>query len=115
MNDPITERGNGYEAPTPREMADAAVTSLFRTRRARLVAERRKALGLSQGQLARAADIDQSAVSSIERGRIELTTRTAARLADALDMPVESLLVGVDLVKAGLDFEVARAVPKAAS
>jgi len=63
--------------------------ALFRShyRLARQVLQRRRALGLTQEQLA-AADVRQSEISRIENGRGNPTVLTLARLADALGLEV---------------------------
>jgi transcriptional regulator with XRE-family HTH domain len=63
---------------------------------ASLVSERRRALGLTQEELARriGGGIRQSDVSRIERGRVELPRRERLeRLARALELPVGELLI----------------------
>ncbi|MBM3148084.1 MAG: helix-turn-helix transcriptional regulator [Actinobacteria bacterium] len=64
--------------------------ALFRShyRLARQVLQRRRALGLTQEQLAAAADVRQSEISRIENGRGNPTVLTLARLADALGLEV---------------------------
>jgi DNA-binding XRE family transcriptional regulator len=64
--------------------------ALFRShyRLARQLLERRRALGLTQEQLAIAADVRQSEISRIENGRGNPTVLTLARLADALGLEV---------------------------
>lgn len=54
--------------------------------------ELREAKGLTQKQLADAANISQRTVSHIEQGRNEPTLSTAASLARVLDVTVNSFL-----------------------
>lgn len=77
------------------EAADAGPAAqrqlaLFRShyRLARQLIERRRALGLTQEQLADAAEVRQSEISRIENGRGNPTVLTLARLADALGLEV---------------------------
>jgi transcriptional regulator with XRE-family HTH domain len=48
--------------------------------------------GLSQESLAGLADVDRSYMSSIERGLRNLSVLNIARIAEALDVPVQDLL-----------------------
>lgn len=57
-----------------------------------LIAVRRKALGLTQGQLAERVNIEQESMSRIETGTITPSLGRLISLADALDCPVETLL-----------------------
>ena len=52
----------------------------------------RQAAGLTQAQLASAADVADATVSRIERGRLVPSVELAARLAKALDLGVDDLL-----------------------
>lgn len=57
-----------------------------------LIAARRKALGLTQGELAERVNIEQESMSRIETGSITTSLGRLVSLADALDCPVETLL-----------------------
>lgn len=57
----------------------------------------REAAGLSQEQLAEAADIDRTYVSDIERGNRNPGIKNIARLAKALGIKTADLCKGVDL------------------
>lgn len=57
-----------------------------------LIAARRKALGLTQGELAERVNIEQESMSRIETGAITPSLSRLVSLADALDCPVETLL-----------------------
>jgi transcriptional regulator with XRE-family HTH domain len=57
----------------------------------------REAAGLSQEQLADAADIDRTYVSDIERGNRNPGIKNIARLAKALGITTAQLCKGVDL------------------
>lgn len=57
-----------------------------------LIAVRRKALGLTQGELAERVNIEQESMSRIETGAITPSLGRLVSLADALDCPVEALL-----------------------
>ena len=58
------------------------------------VLRRRKALGLTQQELADRLGIAATNISSIERGEQNLTIRTLAKLADVLDVSVGELVTG---------------------
>ena len=53
----------------------------------------RKARRLNQHQLAQTADLDRTYISAVEHGKQNLTLSAVMRLADALDVPFEDLLV----------------------
>jgi transcriptional regulator with XRE-family HTH domain len=57
-----------------------------------LIATRRKALGMTQGELAERVNIEQESMSRIETGSITPSLSRLISLADALDCPVEALL-----------------------
>lgn len=57
-----------------------------------LIATRRKALGLTQGELAERIEIEQESMSRIETGSITPSLSRLLSLADALDCPIEALL-----------------------
>jgi len=57
-----------------------------------LISVRRKALGLTQGELAERVNIEQESMSRIETGAITPSLSRLVSLADALDCPVEALL-----------------------
>lgn len=56
------------------------------------VRERRKALGLSQEELAELADVHRTYVGMIERGEKNITLRNIAKFAKALRTPIHDLL-----------------------
>jgi len=62
---------------------------------ARLVVERRKELGMTQGQLAEAMGTSQAQVWRIESGHFNPTARTLARLERALDTSFGDFYRGV--------------------
>jgi transcriptional regulator with XRE-family HTH domain len=53
---------------------------------------RRQSLGMTQAQLAGAADVADATVSRIERGRLVPSVDLAGRLASALNVAVDELL-----------------------
>lgn len=57
-----------------------------------LIRDRRKALGMSQGDLARVLGITQGAVSQWESGITLPAFGMIAPLANALEIPIETLL-----------------------
>lgn len=66
-----------------------------------MIVRRRTELGLSQRALGREAGLTSVAVSILEAGQnhAEVTLRAAKRLADALGLPLQSLVVGGDADK----------------
>lgn len=58
----------------------------------RNIRSRREKCGVTQEQLAFAAQIDLTYVGGIERGRRNPSLMVLARIADALDTPLHSLL-----------------------
>lgn len=52
----------------------------------------RRAQGISQEQLALAADLDRSYVGGVERGEHNMTVITLCRISDALGVEVADLL-----------------------
>jgi len=58
------------------------------------VFEKRKKLGWSQETLAEKADTSKQTVSSIERGERDTGAQTLARLANALGVSTDYLLIG---------------------
>lgn len=61
------------------------------------VRNRRIELGLSQAQLAERAELHRTYISEVERGTQNLTIETMARLADALDTSIMSLMEAANL------------------
>lgn len=59
---------------------------------ARAVRERRKSLGMTQGQLARLAGLDLSYVNDIEQARANPTLTVLIRLSRVLSISVSDLL-----------------------
>lgn len=70
----ITVTGGRRPAPQPPDAAPA-----------RKLADRRRALGLTQGQLARRARLSQATVSDVELGRSSPSGRAAQAVRRALD------------------------------
>jgi transcriptional regulator with XRE-family HTH domain len=60
------------------------------------VRKRRQEMGLSQEDFADKAGIHRTYVSSIELGKVQVSIRIAAQLADALDLPLSELWRGVE-------------------
>lgn len=56
----------------------------------------RKARRLNQQTLAQAAELDRTYISAVEHGKQNLTLGAVMRLADALEVPFEQLLVSED-------------------
>lgn len=62
----------------------------------RVVAERRRELGMSQEGLAERAGLHRTYVGSVERGERNLSFLNLVRISRALQMPLGELLGGVD-------------------
>jgi transcriptional regulator with XRE-family HTH domain len=60
------------------------------------IAAARRARGLTQGELADRLGVTRSAVAQWETGRAGQVTGTLSRIAEVLDVAVESLLEGED-------------------
>lgn len=96
--------GNEYEVPWDRVLYEAeTLYPYYRGNRARVeksgaVAEQvrnlRKAKGMTQAQLARAAGILRPNLSRIEAGKHRPTLDTLERIAAALKIPVVDLILG---------------------
>lgn len=71
--------------------ADETPAAAVLRRWGRAVRSRRDELGLSQAQLAEKAKLDQTTVSSIERGAHQLTLPTGLALAQALQTTYDAL------------------------
>ena len=56
--------------------------------------------GLSQEKLAELADLDRTFVSMIERGKRHPTLETAKSLAEALDVPLSTMIASAERRKA---------------
>ncbi len=52
--------------------------------------------GLSQEKLAELADLDRTFVSMIERGKRHPTLETAKSLAEALDVPLSTMIASAE-------------------
>ena len=64
----------------------------------RAVRELRTERGLTQRELARAADVNETWLSHIEAGRPNPAWGTVARIAAALDMPLSQLALRAELL-----------------
>jgi len=71
---------------------DDAQDALLAARVGKAIAERRRARGLTQAQLAEMIDLEQEAISRWERGTRVPTLYRLQQLGDALDCPVDELL-----------------------
>ncbi len=56
----------------------------------------RRRVGLSQEELALRASLHRSAISKLERGGREPRLATIVKVADALSVPLDELLCGID-------------------
>jgi CheY-like chemotaxis protein/DNA-binding XRE family transcriptional regulator len=65
----------------------------------RIVKRRRQGLGFSQEELAWRADLHRTYVTDVERGARNLSMSTIDRLAQALEIPLSSLLGEVDTLR----------------
>ncbi|MBW8041774.1 MAG: helix-turn-helix transcriptional regulator [Planctomycetes bacterium] len=61
----------------------------------RTIREARKAKGMSQESLAFASGLDRSYVGGVERGERNIAILNLKRIAEALQVPVSSLLKGL--------------------
>ena len=60
------------------------------------VHEYRKLRGLSQQELATSSDLDRAYISAVEHGKQNISIGAISKLAKALDLSIEELLVGSD-------------------
>jgi transcriptional regulator with XRE-family HTH domain len=65
------------------------------------VRKRRNELGLSQEDFADKAGIHRTYVSSIELGKVQVSIRIAAQLAEALELPLSELWRNIEQLQAG--------------
>ncbi|MCW5824434.1 MAG: helix-turn-helix transcriptional regulator [Cyanobacteria bacterium TGS_CYA1] len=70
----------------------------FRLRFSKSVRDRRNALGLSQGALAKSSGFSRSYIADVERGARSITLKNAWRLAYCLQIELADLLPTNDLV-----------------
>jgi DNA-binding XRE family transcriptional regulator len=75
--------------------ADAARRALNVALGERIVAVRKR-VGVGQAECARGAGIDVSSMFRIERGGQNLTVETLARIAIALGVPLDELVIGIE-------------------
>lgn len=61
------------------------------------VAERRRALGLSQEQFGRRVDLHRTCIGAIERGTANIGVANVVRIAHALETDIGELLGGLNL------------------
>ncbi len=70
---------------------------LLLTKLGQAVRDQRHELRLSQEELAERADLHRTYVADIERGTRNLGFVNLVRVAEALELPVESLVAGITL------------------
>lgn len=75
--------------------ADSARRALHAEIGERVVAVRKR-LGIGQAECARGAGIDVSSMFRIEKGGQNLTVETLARIAVALGVPLDELVIGIE-------------------
>jgi transcriptional regulator with XRE-family HTH domain len=75
-------------------MEVSELDSNFRIEMGKRILGKRKSLRLSQEELAEKAETSKQTVSMAERGKRELSTQTAVKLATALGMSTDYLLTG---------------------
>ena len=68
----------------------------FSARFGEVVREVRTRRGFSQEKLAELADLDRTFVSMIERGKRHPTLETAKSLAEALDVPLSTMIASAE-------------------
>lgn len=95
--------GNKYEVPWDRVLSEAETSYPYFRRHAAIETSRnvggeisklRKSRGLTQAELARAANILRPNLARIEAGKHRPTLETLERLAGALKVPVVDLIAG---------------------
>jgi methanogenic corrinoid protein MtbC1/DNA-binding XRE family transcriptional regulator len=69
---------------------------LFLRKLGHSVHEYRKLRGLSQQELATSADLDRAYISAVEHGKQNISIGAISKLAKALDVSIEELLIGAD-------------------
>jgi DNA-binding XRE family transcriptional regulator len=60
------------------------------------VHEYRKLRGMSQQMLATTSDLDRAYISAVEHGKQNISIGAISKLAKALDLSIEELLIGAD-------------------
>ena len=65
------------------------------------VRKRRQEMGLSQEEFADKAGIHRTYVSSIELGKVQVSIRIAAQLAEALEVPLSELWREIEQAQVG--------------
>lgn len=66
------------------------------------VRKRRQEMGLSQEDFADKAGIHRTYVSSIELGKVQVSIRIAAQLAEALEIPLSDLWRDIEREQSGI-------------
>ena len=69
---------------------------LFLRKLGHSVHEYRKLRGLSQQELATSSDLDRAYISAVEHGKQNISIGAISKLAKALDISIEELLIGAD-------------------
>ena len=61
----------------------------------KIVAEKRKAIGISQEELAHKAELHRTYIGMVERGEKNITIKSIFKLSSALDCSIEELVKGL--------------------
>jgi transcriptional regulator with XRE-family HTH domain len=69
---------------------------LFLRKLGHSVHEYRKLRGFSQQELATTSDLDRAYISAVEHGKQNISIGAISKLAKALDVSIEELLIGAD-------------------
>jgi DNA-binding XRE family transcriptional regulator len=69
---------------------------LFLRKLGHSVHEYRKIRGLSQQELATSSDLDRAYISAVEHGKQNISIGAIAKLAKALNLSIEELLIGAN-------------------
>lgn len=70
-------------------------TDIFLNKLSKRLVELRRNAGVTQEQLAEAAEIDRVALANIETGRRRPTVTTVHKIAVALNIPIERIFTGL--------------------
>jgi len=61
----------------------------------KIVAEKRKEIGLSQEELAHKAELHRTYIGMVERGEKNITIKSISKLSTALECSIEELVKGL--------------------
>lgn len=90
-----------YSSEVPKKKPVPKHDTELQTRLGNAVRTHRRRLGITQEELAWRAAMHRTYLADIERGGRNITLRSVAHLADALQIPLESLLAGTRELRKG--------------